>query len=113
MAFALRFLRKKVSKLQMIDRLETINPKILRQSLKQILRKKDICKMSEHNTDKSNDVETLSKKVEVSERNTDKSDDNELRSEKSINSKTSEHNTGKFDDNETEPKPRIDKNIYI
>ena len=58
MAFALRFLRKKVSKLQMIDRLETINPKILRQSLKQILRKKDICKMSEHNTDKSNDVET-------------------------------------------------------
>ena len=45
--------------------------------------------MSEHNTDKSNDVETKfepkykrSKKVEVSERNTDKSDDNELRSEK-------------------------------
>ena len=55
-----------------------VNPKILRQSLKQILRKKDICKMSEHNTDKSNDVETKfepkykrSKKVEVSERNTD------------------------------------------
>ena len=45
--------------------------------------------MSEHNTDKSNDVETKfepkykrSKKVEVSEHNTDKSDDNELRSEK-------------------------------
>ena len=44
--------------------------------------------MSEHNTDKSNDVETKfepkykrSKKVEVSERNTDKSDDNETESE--------------------------------